>query len=245
MNLQMLQKTNGIVLHFVKYSETNLIVKIYTCQFGLQSYILNNSRSRKSKNKTSLLQPLALVEIVISANHKNKLQRITEITVHEPYYDIPFNIHKSAIIIFLNEILYKSLKEEHSDISLFEFIKNSLLMLDLNTANCANFHIYFMIQLTKYLGFYPEEKPIAIVIFFDLKEGRFLRQQPFHPYYLTTEKSEILCSFMNTTYQGLHLIKITKAERKQLLQALILYYQLHIHTLGEIKSLDVLEEIAA
>ncbi|MEO6904484.1 MAG: DNA repair protein RecO [Bacteroidia bacterium] len=241
----MIQKTNGIVLHAVKYSETNLIVKIYTLQFGLQSYILNNTRSKKSKNKASFLQPLALVEIVVSANHKNKLQRITEITILEPYYDIPFNIHKSAIIIFLNEILYKSIKEDHSDINLFEFIKNSLLMLDLNTANCSNFHIYFMIQLSKYLGFYPEEKIVIIPTFFDLKEGRFLRQRPFHPHYLTAENSEILCSFINTTYDELHLIRITKAERKQILQALILYYQLHIQTIGEIKSLDVLEEIAA
>jgi DNA repair protein RecO (recombination protein O) len=241
----MLQKTTGIVLHSVKYSETNLIVKIYTSQFGLQSYILNNSRSRKSKNKAGLLQPLALIEIVFSANNKNSLHRITELTILESYYDIPFNIHKTAIIIFLNEILYKSLKEEHSDSSLFEFIKNSLLMLDLNTTNCSNFHIYFMIQLSKYLGFYPEEKRIENIAFFDLKEGNFLRQQPLHPYYVTPENSLIFWNFMNTSYEELHLIKITKAERKQLLQALILYYQLHIHTLGEIKSVDVLEEVAA
>ena len=111
----MLHKTSGIILHTVKYSETSLIVKIYTRDFGLQSYMVTGVRSKKSKNKASLFQPLALVELEVSNTNKGSLQRISEINILHPYSDIPYNIVKSSIAIFLNEILYKAIKEEHAD----------------------------------------------------------------------------------------------------------------------------------
>lgn len=241
----MLHKTSGIILHTTKYSETSLIVKIISPDFGVKSYIVNGVRSKKTKFKATLFQPLALVDMVVTNTDKAKLQRISDINILYPYTDIPYNIIKSSIALFLNEILYKAIKEQHSDENLFEYIKNSLQLLDLNHHNCSNFHVFFMIQLSRYLGFFPEGNYSLTTSIFDLQEGRFVDRLPNHPHYLDAEKSSLLNELLNAEYTTLHHLKIDKNQRKQLLQALIKFYQLHITSFGEIKSLEILEQVIA
>ena len=235
--------TSGIVLHTIKYSETSLVVKIYTRNFGLQSYMVSGVRGKKSKNKATLFQPLALVEMVVSNSNKGSLQRVSEINSLHPYVDIPYNIVKSSITIFLNEILYKALREEHSDEDMFDFIKNSLLVLDLKHDNCANFHVFFMIQLSRYLGFYPQGKYTLETPIFDLREGRFIDRLPDHFYYLSQQNSMLLHDLICASYETIHELKIENSERKELLQAMIIFYQLHISSFKEIKSQEILEEV--
>ncbi len=241
----MLHKTEGIILHTVKYAESSLIAKIYTSEFGLQSYMVSGIKGKKSKHKSALLQPLSLVDLIVSNSNKAGLQRISEINLLQPYTTIPYNVIKSSIAIFLNEILYKVLKEEHADQDMFEYIKNSLLILDLKQESCSNFHIYFMTQLSRYLGFSPQEALSIQHVFFDLREGRFLNSLPSHSHYLNQINSNLFQQFMQAGFENFHLIKTDRQQRKELLQALILYYQLHISAFGEIKSLSILEEIAA
>ena len=143
----MLHKTSGIILHTTKYSETSLIVKILSPDYGVKSYIVNGVHKKKSKFRAAVFQPLALIDMVVSNNDKARLERITEINILYAYTDIPYNIIKSSIALFLNEVLYKAIKEQHSDETLFEYIKNALQLLDIEHGNSSNFHIFFMIQL--------------------------------------------------------------------------------------------------
>lgn len=239
----MLHKTSGIVLHTTKYSETSLIVKIISPDFGVNSYIVNGVRSKKSKFKATLFQPLTLVDLVVSNTDKAKLQRISEINILYPYTDIPYNIIKSSIALLLNEVLYKAIKEQHSDENLFEFIKNSLQLLDLKHDNCSNFHVFFMIKLSRYLGFFPEGRYSVRTSVFDLQEGRFVGPLPKHPHYLSMNQSSLLDELINAEYDTIHQLRIDKSQRKQLLQALIKFYQLHIASFGEIKSVEILEQV--
>ena len=238
-------KTSGIIIHTTKFSETSLIVKIITPDFGVKSYIVKGGRNKKSKLKATIFQPLALVDLVVSNSDKAKLQRISEINILYPYTDIPYNILKSSIALFLNEILYKAIKEQHSDENLFEFIKNSLQLLDLKQDNCSNFHVFFMISLSRYLGFFPEGQCSNIMPVFDLQEGRFVNHIPHHSNYLTVILSSLFYELINADYNSIHQLKIDKNQRRQLLQAIIKFYQLHITSFGEIKSVEILEQVIA
>ncbi len=241
----MLHKTSGIILHTISYSETSLIVKIITPDFGVKSYIVNGVRKKKSKFKASIFQPLALVDLVVSNTDKAKLQRISEISISCAYIDIPYNIIKSSIALFLNEVLYKAVKEQHADENLFEFIKNSLQLLDLKHDNCSNFHGFFMISLSRYLGFFPEGKYTVTTPVFDLQEGHFVGRIPAHPFFLEEKQSYLFYELLNSEYDTIHLLKMDKNQRKQLLQSIIKFYQLHISSFAEIKSMEVLEQVIA
>ncbi len=239
----MLHKTNGIVLHTINYTDSSLIAKIYTEKFGLQSYMTNGVRGKKSKTKASLFQPMALVELVVSNSDKPGLKRISEINCSHPYSDIPYNIVKSSIAIFLNEMLFRSLKEEHPDEDLFLFIKNSLLILDLKTESCTNFHFCFLLQLSRFLGFYPQGSFSEKTPTFELVEGKFVSIAPSHNNYLKTPIAKLLNELLNTNFEKMHAIKIDSFQRKILLHSFVLFFQFQIQSFGEVKSLAVLEEV--
>jgi len=239
----MLLKTSGIIIKTTKYSENSIIIKAYTKQLGLQSFIINSVRGKRSKAKSAILQPLSIVDLEILHSEKKGLQRITEINFNHHFNQIPFNVIKSSISIFVNEILYKTLKEEQQDEDLFEFIVSSLQLLDTVEDNCSNFPVFFMLELTKYLGFYPQKNYSDKCQYFDLQEGRFVAVEPNHPYFVGNEIGFPIYESLDIDFTDFHTLKINNSIRKKILNALMEFYSLHIHGFGEVKSHKVLEEI--
>jgi len=239
----MLHKTRGIVLHQLKYSENSIIAKIYTEQFGLQSYLIKNAHSKKSSVKANVLQPLSLLDLVVYKKAKSTLQHIKEIKNILPQSSIPFDIYKSSIALFINEILYKCIREEEANKSLFEFIFNAILMLDLKENNFQNFHLLFMIKLSKNLGFSPLGGYSEHTPFFDFQEGLFKQNKSEHFYFISPPLSKIFHQLIILNLEQMEELKINNRERKELLNKLIQYYELHITRFAEIKSHQVLEAI--
>ncbi|HLC83167.1 MAG TPA: DNA repair protein RecO [Bacteroidia bacterium] len=239
----MLHKTSGIILQTTNYSDTSLIAKIYTENFGLQSYMISGVRSKKSKTKASLFQPMTIVEIEVSNSSKSNLHRISEIAVQHPYSDIPYNIVKSSIAIFLNEVLFRSLKEQEADEDLYSFIKNSLLILDFKNESCSNFHLCFLIQISKFFGFYPQGNFSETTSHFDLCDGKFISSVPSHNNYLNPTLSFLLDKIMSTKFENIQGLMMDSGQRKTLLNAFVFFFKFHIPSFGEIKSMAVLEEV--
>lgn len=239
----MLATTEGIVLHFIKYGESSVIATIYTREFGRQSYIVNAARSKKSKSKASLLQPLFFVDLVTYQKQNRDIQRVKEIKSSQTYQNIPFDIAKSTQAIFISEMLYKTLNEQESFPEMFDFIKNSLLYFDLMENGVANFHLYFLFRLTEYLGFLPDTNRIGFEGWFDLRKGAVVPFEPSHPLFVNKEVTEYLCTLSTLKIQEISDFKISRNLRENLLSKLIEYYQLHFENLGEIKSLGVLKEV--
>ncbi len=173
----MYHTTRGIVFRQIKYSDSSLVVRILTEEMGLRSYIIKGARGPKSKMKTSLFQPLTLLELVVSQKEKADLQHIREVRVAYPFQTIHLDIRKSSILLFLNELLYKSIQEEAVNPELFHFIFNHLILLDQATENPANFHLLFVIHLTRNLGFFPHGSYLNENTVFNLVEGQFLQAE--------------------------------------------------------------------
>jgi DNA repair protein RecO (recombination protein O) len=226
----MLFKTRGIVINYIRYRETSVIVKIYTEEFGIQTYIENGVRSAKSKNKIALFQPLTLLDLVIYHRDGKDMHRISELKCSHPFQTIPFDIYKSSIALFITEILGKCLHEESNNSSLFQFLYDSILWLDKTPDNYENFHLQFLLQLGIYLGFSPEN---AHEISYELNIHNL--QRP------TQELENKLDTLLKTSYSQAP--RIDRFSRNQLMDFIILFYRLHVDTLGEVKSLAVLHEV--
>jgi len=239
----MLITTEGIVLHFIKYGESSVIVTIYTRDFGRQSYLVNAARSKNSKNKVSLLQPLFLVELVAYQKQTRELHRIKEIRSNHVYQNLPFEITKSSLTIFLAEVLYKSISEQESYPEMYDFIKNSLLYFDLMEKGASNFHLWFLFRLTEYLGFLPDTSRVGFEGWFDIKKGAIVHFQPSHPFYANKEVTEKLMELSSMKIHEIGELEISRRMRDTLISVLVDYYQLHFDYLGEIKSLTVLREV--
>ncbi len=235
--------TEGIVLHFIKYGESSVITTIFTREFGRQSYIVNASRSRKSKNKAGLLQPCFLVDIEAYQKKTRDIQRIKTLKINRVYQNIPFDITKSTQAIFLAEILYKTIHEQESYPELFDFIKNALQYFDLMEDGWSNFHLFFLLRLSEYMGFMPDTTKVGIEGWFDMRKGAIVPFEPPHPMYANKEITQYLIQLSQLKINELNQLKISRSMRDSLLSTLLNYYQLHFEDLGEIKSIKVLKEI--
>ncbi|MBK7571524.1 MAG: DNA repair protein RecO [Bacteroidetes bacterium] len=239
----MLHKTRGIVFSYTEYRETSLIVKIYTELFGIQSYIVNGVRKKNAKLNVGWFQPLTLVELVVYHKERHGLQRISEIRPMPALRDIPFDVIKSTIVLFLNEVLCKAIKEEEENQLLFEFLFNTIQLFDVQQPVSKDFHLLFLIRLTRYLGFYPIQNYDTQHPFFNLIDGKFQSQIPLHPYYLNESAA---LNFSNLIFNSADLsarLNITSEDKKKLIENILEYYRLHIGGFFGVKSHKILEQI--
>lgn len=232
-------KTKAIVISSLKYQEKSLIVKCFTLSDGLKSYFVRDAfSSRKSNQKIAYFQPLTILEI--EAVHKNKgtLESFKEIKVATPFHSIHSDVVKSTIVMFVSEILNTSIQEEEKNEALFNFLETAMHWLD-NHNEISNFHLILLLEITKYLGFYPDISNIENK-FFEMTEGIF---SPFHAISSLTEhetnlfKKLIALKFDNDQ-KSFHVI-----ERQILLKILIDYYSFHLDGFRKPKSLEVLKEV--
>lgn len=227
----------------MKYSESSVIVKIYTELLGLQSYILKGVRKKKSKIKSNLLQPLTLIEMEFYHKEKSEINFIKEIRNTYHFKSLPFEIYKSSIALFITEILYKSIREEEPNKNLFDFIFNSVIFLDTSEEKISNFHLIFLIQLSKYLGFFPNGKYSEKYKYFDMQEGNFQEVLPKHFNYLDKKTSKYFHELSSLNYENMNSTNISNKIRKELLEKIILYFQIHLPGIKEINSNQILSEV--
>jgi DNA repair protein RecO (recombination protein O) len=238
-----LEKTRGIFLHSVKYSESSLIAVIYTEAYGRQSFMVNGARSKKSIIKTVAFQPLYLLDLEIYYNAGREIHRLKEVRIANPFATIPFDIRKSSMVIFLSEILYKCLKEEEPNSGLFDFIYNSLSFLDLSDQGTSNFHLWFLFKLTQFLGIYPSSEHALISNYFDLQKAQFVNHEPPHNQFTDKHLTLLFARLFEVDHSTLEKLDYTHNDRKLVLEKLLEYYRIHFDSLGEIRSLSVLKEV--
>ena len=235
----MLVKTKAIVISSLKYQEKSLIVKCFTLSDGLKSYFVRDAfSSRKANQKIAYFQPLSILEI--EAIHKNKgtLENFKEIKIATPFQSIHSDIYKSTIVMFVSEILHHSIHEEEKNEALFTFLETALHWLDTHE-DIADFHLILLLEMTRFLGFYPDVANIDFP-FFEMTEGVFT---PFHAISsLTEHESNLFKKLINLKFENsqktFHII-----ERQIVLKILVDYYSFHLDGFNRPKSLEVLKEV--
>lgn len=233
----MIHKTKGVVLRFTRYGETSIIVNVFTETFGLQSYIVNGIRSSKAKARMALYQPLTLLDMVVYHKENGNVMRLKEVKCLYPFRKIPTDISRQAIALFIIEILSKAVREQSHPEELYGFLERSFIELDTVPTPVPNFHLFFLINLSRYLGFGPQlsgeilggrvipvedEKILQDIISSVHYPGQF-DTEPLNVPNLKTDVSHV--------------------QRRELLDILVRFYKVHIDHFGDVKSMAVLREV--
>ena len=235
----MIVKVKALVLRCIKFQDTSLIIKCYTEQ-GLKSYLLKGILgSKKSPLKIGYFQPLNLLELVANHNDKGTLNSIREVKIAYSYRGISSDVVKQSILLFLADVLNTSLQEEEVNKNLFKFLETSFQYLD-NHSEIANFHLVFLLKLTKYLGFYPQIKN-SDYPYFNLQEGLFENQSLFNS--IQGEKKDLFKNLLATNFENMQMLKLDKTQRQLLLSILINYYELHVSGFKKLNSLPILQAV--
>ncbi len=240
---RMLTKTQAIVLHSLKYGETRMIVDMFTRQFGRLSFIVSMPKTAKSKMKKQFFQPLSLLEIETDVRPKVQLQKLSDVRLSSPFTSIPFHPHKLSMALFMAEFLYYALRSEQRNELLYDYVESSILWLDGQDDRFANFHLVFLMRLSRFLGFYPNLEHYQSGDYFDLRESEFLPAPPVHRDFLYPEEADKVQLMMRMDYPTMHLFRMSHQERNRLLEVTLIYYRLHLPDFPEMKSIGVLQEL--
>lgn len=237
------EKSKAVVLKSIKYSESSLILTLYTQTAGRQSYLLNGVRSTKSKQKAGILQPMFLLDVEAIHKSGREMQRLKEFRLAEVYHSIPFDVVKSTMSIFLSEVLYKALQNVEPDTDFFDFIYHSMQYLDSLDEGVANFHLWFLIRGLSSLGYALKNNHAPSMPWFDLKTGSFVSSKPTMPETPNRELSVYLSDFIGLDLYQLKSYHMAGSVRTRMLETLIRFYTLHLDGMGEIRSLQVMHEV--
>ena len=224
----MLKKTEAVVLKSIKFRETSLIVKMYTEAFGIRSFIINGVRAKKSKVKASLFQPLSLLELVVYHRNTGDIDRIAEVKSLIPFLNIPFDVRRSSVALFLTEILHKTLREETPYPELFNMIVQTVTTLDRDKEISSDFLLTFLFRLSAYLGF-----------------GITSLEEPVRQLSLESEFSEEEVQKISNIIKepSRHLKPLDASLRRKTLQCLLDFYDKHCESFYPLKSLKVIREV--
>ena len=239
----MLIKTRGIVLSYLKYRETSIIVRIYTERLGVQNYVVNGVRKAKPPGRIALFQPFTLLELVAYvARGSSGLTRLSEFRCSEPFVSLPYEVQKSSVVLFLSEVVGRAVREEEQNEPLFQFLHDSILAFDQQKTGSENFALVFLLRLATYLGF-------------GISSGAELTDQVIMAGHAPTSKGATGPATLRLReFDGYfdELLRDPAAStipngrvRHELLNVLIRYYQLHVEQMGEIRSLDILSQVLA
>jgi len=239
----MLIKTRGIVIRTLKYQESGIICHLFTEELGLRSYIVSGVYSKKGKSKIAYFHPLSQLSLVVYEKENKDLQRIKELELYKVYQSIPFDLLKGSLALFVAEILQNTLKERSGNSELFAFLDEWIDRLESLTAEeLAHYPLVFLAKMSEVLGFGQNELNNLDNAYFDLREGTFTLQQPFHQDYMDPE---LTTSFKKILASDGHLnnIHLDRNQRNLLLEQLLSYYKLHVDHFKALKTITVISKI--
>jgi DNA repair protein RecO (recombination protein O) len=240
----MIYATKGIVLNSIDYSESSIILKAYTELYGMQSFIIKGFTSPRSKFRKSFFQPLSILEIVAYPNPRGEIHLVKDLS---PYYHpktLYIDVKKIAIVFYLNELIFRSIKEQEPNKQLYDFLIEAIEHLDmLKDEDVLLFAIYFSLQLCRFMGFLPEQNSFMQNMYFDLLEGTYKSEKPEHAFFIDQQLTPLFQKLTIAEFDNYQFIQILNTGQFILLKKICDYYAVHVSGLNKIKSMEFLEKI--
>ena len=238
-------KSRAIVLRTVKYGDSQWIVDLLTEEAGRMSCICTIPHSGRGKIKKQFFQPLHLLDLVVTCRSTASLQRLADVRLQVPLVSIPVEPSKLAIALFVAEFLCYATRGERQNSALYDYVSNSILWLDGASQGYSNFHLVFMMRLSRFLGFWPNLDNYAEGKGFDLREGMFVDSVPLHKDYVEADEAARIVPLMRMNYATMHLYRMNRKDRNRCVEWLLHFYRLHIPDFPELRSWLVLRELYA
>ena len=236
----MLLNTEAIVINTINYNDKYVLAQIFTKEFGRVTYMVSKSKNKSTKVPRSLFYPLAQLHLVADHMPSRNIQRIREAQVVFHQYDTMSNMGKTSMVFFLSEFLSKVLKDTEGQPYLFDFLTQSIHILEMTDKSVANFHLVFMLKLSHFFGFYPNFEDYSTDSMFDMRNGIFTIRQPLHNNYVNKEESIHLARLARINFENMHKFIFARQDRINVVNRMLEYYRLHLGDFPKLKSLEVL-----
>lgn len=230
------------MLQLIPHKDHSAVVKLYTSHSGLISCWINSVHGKSSGIRAASLQPFTNINAVIDERETRRMPTLKEMQLSFFPTHISNTVEKSAIAIFIAELFLHTIKEPSPDEELYNFIKQSIIILNATADKCANFHVVFMLKLSKYLGILPKNSFSQKTPYLNLEEGTYQAQTPLNKVFLYPGESEYVSKLSALTMESFASIQVPAILRRNILHGLLKYFEIHAGT-TPLKSHLVLEEV--
>lgn len=235
----MIRKTEAIVLHTQKHGDSSLICTLFTRQYGRRSFMIKGYRSARAKSRHSYFQPMSLIEVVFYHKEGRDLQLITESSNRHFFHRLQTDPLRITLGMVIMEVFYQSVREEERNDALFGFLATVLVSLDEWDDKLIHVFLWYLVQLTRYLGFFPsvEVEDLSQPVYFDLREGSITHAPG------ARGSDHHIAAFSLLELAQCRELRFSNADKKEMIATLLQYYLLHVEGFKEPESLKVLEQV--
>lgn len=205
--------------------------------------MVSKAKGKNVKVPKSLFSPLAILNLEVEHQASRDIQRIREARPEVHLYDISCNLGKTSMVFFLSEFLTRVLRDADESNHLFNFLEQSVQVLEMTDKSIANYHLVFMLKLSHFLGFYPNLEEYRENALFDMMNGEFVTYQPLHRHFLNRYDSKALSLLARISFENMHHFVFSRQDRVNIINKILEYYRIHLYDFPTLKSLDVLHEL--
>lgn len=236
------QKVTCICLRSVKYSDSRSVATLWTRELGVLSAVIPSGAGREAGRRRAIMMPMRVFEAVAWARAGQELVRISDVKpLPAPMSSDPA---AGAVALFVSDFLCSALRQSGPDELMSDFIFDSASRLpSLGGTALANFHLYFLTHLGRFLGIEPDMGTYAPGAYFDMREGRFCASAPLHRASLTPEQARVVAVLMRLSPRSLRLLRLSRSDRNAILDSILDYYTLHYAPMRSLSSLPILRAL--
>lgn len=206
-----------IILNTTRTGEKSLVVHALSRAGGRRGYIVSaDSRSG------ALWQPLNILDAEVVENPRSELCRLRGVSVIHPLEGLRSNLYKSAIGMFISEVMWRLVREGQPEESLWSWLEGSILTLNALKADFSNYHLRFLLELCSTMGFSPSREGL------EGYAGRHIGK---------------ICEMASSDLAGAMMVPLNGGDRSEIAGILLKYLGDHCETSLNIRSLQILKEI--
>lgn len=239
----MFDKIQGVVLNTIRYSDKHNIVHIYTRQRGLMAFAVPQGHTVGARQRNAMLMPLSLIDCEARILPGRDLSTLRDLRRNAPLTQIYADPVKSAIAMYVSELLTHAIQEQERNETLYDYIEQCVMILESTTQGVANFHICFTYHLGILIGIQPDTGTWHEGWWFDMQEGVFRPVPTGGSHWLHPDEARVIWLLSRMTFANMHLFRFNHNERNQVLEVMLTYYKLHHSTLGTLRSPEVLKQL--
>lgn len=237
------QRTEGIVLQSVKYSDRNAIVLVYTRDRGSVSFLAPRVAGKRGARFRPMFFPLSLVEIVYQHRPTKSIQNLKEVTSLLTPSATSTSFVANSIALFLTEFLQRLLRQDHEgNIALFDKVVSAIQLLErLPDREISALHLHLLSQLLEDLGIMPDlatYQPGSILF---SSEGIFT--MPIKGLHTANDVTAATALHAFLTHPLQTPLATTRLQRQVTLPLLLQFYEHHYPGVSSLKSLEVLQSL--
>lgn len=220
----------GLIIDFRRIRDGVIRISLFTAGDGL---ITGLYRSSEKKNN-SKFRPLSAVSYGFSKRQSSDLFWFQHLSIVNPHFNIHSDLVKQCIVLYLQELLVKSILPGNPNLALYRFLFDSIHLLD-DSHRPANFPLWATLEIIRHQGYLPDVSQIELIV---ADNAGSLGHKTY-----SQEAKALIVEFMPLEWSQVSDYAVSSAIRREATDMLIQFFCKQLEIKSKFYSVEILQEV--